>query len=191
MNSRAIADILRPLSVECSKKRIEYMYIKRVMKTMHQFEYVLKRPFTLVPYEAFSHLLDSEYVFETKVPMDPFVEQTFAVREVFDRALVVGALGEIYHAKLETKFRKIKSKLETKMSTRYVPVPEARRCIEVGRSVFNLLLRDNDSRVARVPTSWGATHSCMLGDFLIIDDNGVYRVQKDVFNKTYKYKRFP
>jgi hypothetical protein len=187
MNSRELAETLRPLSAECSKKRIEYMYIKKVMTTVHQLENVMRRPLTLIPYEAFGHLLEPGFTFETKVPGDPYVEQRFSLAEVSDRVLVVGALGEVYHAKLDAKFIKKKNKsLETKFSARYIPIPEVRRFIEIDRSVFNMLPRDKvNAKVARVPTSWGAIHSCMVGDFLIVDDVGVYRVQRDVFIKTY------
>lgn len=191
MNSEEIANFLRPLSRECFKKRIEYIYVNKNIKTMREFKTLLKLPFSIIPYKAFSHLFKTNYAFETRVPKDPIPEQTFTLLDIFDKVLVVGALGEIYHANINSKFKKIYKLDSKKLIIRYIPVPEVRRYVVVDTDIFTLILGGKKegltgfNSIVKIPTSWGASHICMIGDIIIIEKNGIYRVQKDVFELTY------
>ena len=89
------------------------------------------------------------------------------------------------------EFKKIYKLESKKLIIRYIPVPEVRRYVVVDTDIFTLILggKKEDltgfNSIVKIPTSWGASHICMIGDIIIIEKNGIYRVQKDVFELTY------
>lgn len=102
-------------------------------------------------------------------------EQVFTPRP--DHVLVIGPLGEVYHADLTAKFDHVKSNI-------YVPKKETRRCLEVTPTVYTVL--EYKSKDTTITTSWGAKHIVKPGDFIIMNgDTPDYRVKRTVFMKTY------
>ena len=183
--SKRIAQLMRPFARACRKRTdVRYDLIDAPFATKAAFRAALKRPFTLVKYEAFAHLVSPSTRFVTKLPGDKQAEQRFAAKDVQGRVLVVGAVGEVYHASLAGKFVRGRDGA-------YRPVAETRRCVApVDDRLFAMLrgaLSERGRRAValRVPTSWGAMHLVKRGDALVVDADGVYRVQGAVFAKTY------
>jgi hypothetical protein len=181
--SQQLLEILGPLSQPCKKlQSLKYRLPKTPIKTLSQLEKLLQRPLTLIPYEQWSTLLQPNHRFETVFPGDPRPEQRFRAREINGRALVVGPLKEIYHAKIHLKFIRLN---ETKLSEFYCPVNEERKCVVVTPSVYKDIPGAGRS-FKTVRTGWGATHIVRPGDVLILEEKGVYRIHKDVFKSTYQ-----
>jgi hypothetical protein len=191
-SSQHIASVLKPHTKVCHKKALQYMCVKNAVKDRASLAVLLSRPLTLIPYTSFAHLVSEHTVFKTQLPGDKEPEQTFTVKDAFvgksgKRALVVGVMGEIYHADVNSKFVQIR---ESRVATWHIPIPETRSYVIVNTALFKTIadiLGASPSRTTtlRIPTSWGATHLLKVGDALIVEDQGVYRIQGAVFKKTY------
>jgi hypothetical protein len=153
---------------KCNKKKLRY---KLFTKQTNQS--VINRPLSLVPF-AF---IPPEYVdkqLQTIVKGDKQPEQTFKMQP--HQVLVVGCVGELYNCTLTKKFTALKTPSNT-----YIPIDEDRKCIQVDENIYRKFVYRK-----KIPTPWGTHHYCEIGDYLIVEKNGVYRIQKDVFKKTYK-----
>lgn len=176
----------------CVKRPLKYTLIHdKRYKSWGAFKRnVLSKPLTLVHYDVFSEALKQlkGTGIVTQLPGDPEPEQVFVPPP--DHVLVVGALGEVYHADLERKFECV-GKADTCV---YVPRHEVRRCLEVTPRVYAVLRNTHgfeiEKGVMRMTTSWGAKHIVLPGDFLMMTNNGLpdYRVQRMAFRKTYLLK---
>ena len=191
--SQRIASALKPYVNTCHKKALQYMCIKYAVKDKASLAKLLSRPLTLLPYTSFAHLVPTNAVFVTKLPGDKEPEQTFTAQEAFvgksgRRALVVGALGEIYHADVNAKFVMTR---ESRVASWHIPIPETRSYVILDAVLFKIVTgilgAPSSATTLRVPTSWGASHLVKVGDALIVEDHeGVYRIQGAVFKKTYQ-----
>lgn len=181
-------------SVKSCRKNGSYkFYGSKRFRKEHTFMAFLEGlpPFSLVPYTVYKNALPGDLKIETVLPGDKEPEQVFKVADTKDRVLVKGAVGELYHAKLAANFEideRVKHALEGPIG--YKPIKQIRQYLLVTDRVFETLCKIVKNKAknpafVRVPTSWGASHYVSKGDYLIIDSNGVYRIQKDVFLKTY------
>lgn len=174
MNSQDIAKELYGFTQPCIKKKINYNLIKCENRiTLNKFKELTKTPFTIIPYECVPDKFKNK-VFKTKLPGDKFIEQKFILKE--DESLVVGSVCELYNVKLNKQFKQYKENI-------YVPISETRRCIKINKKIYDKFVVKE-----RIPTSWGAYHFCKIGDYLIVRSDGVYRIKKEVFEKTYQIK---
>lgn len=175
MESVDIARELIHLSSKCIKKKIEYTLIdcKKYSRDVNSFKNLLKIPFTIISYRCLPEKYRNKN-FITKIPTDDYIEQKFILKE--NEHMVVGSLCELYNVKLDKQFEPFRN-----MENIYVPIREIRNCIKITKTIHEKYAKNN-----KIPTSWGAKHFCKVGDYLIVNNDGVYRIEKTIFKKTYE-----
>jgi hypothetical protein len=177
--------------LKCQKRTdLQYKLITQPFATTTSFRQALKRPFTLIAYSAFSHLVKPDTIFTTKLPGDGIPEQRFNAKVFInnpDSVLIVGPVGEVYHVNIKTKFKYVRK------TDSYHPLGESRMYIAIDESMFrriatilNASTHASTQRILYIPTSWGATHILKRGDVLIVEPQGVYRINGSVFAATYR-----
>ena len=171
MKSIDIAKDLSSSTVRCIKKKIKYNLVRYNIVDDNMYSKIIQTPFTIIPYLCVPAKYKKK-TFKTKLAGDKFIEQSFVLKE--NECIVVGSVGEIYNVKLEKQFISVTKSV-------YVPIREVRSCIQIDKTIYDKYVVKE-----RIPTSWGAKHFCKVGDYLIVQSDGVYRVQKNVFDKTYK-----
>lgn len=101
--------------------------------------------------------------------------------------LVKGPLSEVYKIKDEEKLKQ----LYRQDNAVWSPIPMPKRLIKITGKLFDHMVNSKLFNVLgeeklEIITSYGGTHVCFVGDYLMIDGEDFYRIKKKAFEKTYE-----